>query len=123
MVILRAIAAADLLADDRTGGGAPIQEGLERIGWFGAGQCRVVGASRRASMVCCWFLNVSLEMRLAIGLASSLVGVCGLEARENGRGVGLSACSKTALMLRNCGLALRLRWSGGFIGGKCMVGV
>ena len=94
------------------GGDGPIQEDLGRIEDLEAGRGGVVGTSRRASIFCCWCLIVSLAMRLAAGLGSLLVGVCGLEAaRENGRGAGTSACSKTALMLRNCGLALRLRCS------------
>lgn len=103
MVILRAIAAVDLQEGERTRGGGPIQEDFERSGLRkgGVGQRRVDEASRRASMVSCWCLNVSLELRLATGLGWSSVGVCGREAREKGHGVGTSACSKTALMLRN----------------------
>ena len=96
------------------GGDGPIQEDLGRIEDLEAGRGGVVGTSRRESIVCCWWLLiVSLKaMRLAAGLGSLLVGVCGLEAaREKGRGAGTSACSKTAFMLRNCGLALRLRCS------------
>ena len=103
------------------GGEGPIQEDLGRIEDLEAGRGGVVvGTSKRESMVCCWCLIVSLAMRLAAGLGSLSVGVCGLEvARENGRGAGTSACSKTALMLRNCGLALRLRCSDGFVGDMC----
>jgi hypothetical protein len=107
MVTLRAMAAVEC---ERVGGDGPIQEDLGRIGGLEIGQCWVDEASKRESIVCCWPLNDSLATRLATGLGSLLVGVCGLEAeRENGRGVGTSACSKTALMLRKCGLALRLR--------------
>jgi hypothetical protein len=108
----------------RAGGGGPIQEDLGRSGSRGVGvgicvgQRRVDEASRRVSIVCCWCLIVPLEMRLATELGSSSVGVCGREAREKGRGVGALACSKTALMLRKRGLALRVRWSREFIGGK-----
>lgn len=104
------------------GGDGPIQEDFGRTEDLKAGRGGVVGTSRRESIVCCWCLIVSLAMRLAAGLSSLLVGVCGLEAAcENGRGAGTSACSKMALMLRNCGLALRLRCSDGFVGDMCMV--
>jgi hypothetical protein len=104
------------------GGDGPIQEDLGRNEVLEEGRGGVVGTSRRESIVCGWCLIVSLAMRLAAGLGSLLVGVCGREAaRAKGRGVGVSACSKTALMLRNCGLALRLRCSDGFIGDMCMV--
>jgi hypothetical protein len=104
------------------GGDGPIQEDLGRNEVLEAGRGGVVGTSRRESMACNWCLIVSLAMRLAAGLGSLLVGVCGLEAaRANGRGVGTSACSKTALMLRNWGLALRLRCSDGFVGDMCEV--
>ena len=105
------------------GGEGPIQEDLGRIEDLEAGRGGVVvGTSKRESMVCCWCLIVSLAMRLAAGLGSLSVGVCGLEAAcENGRGAGTSACSKMALMLRNCGLALRLRCFDGFVGDMCMV--
>jgi hypothetical protein len=105
------------------GGDGPIQEDLGRKEVLEAGRGGVIGTSRRESMACSWCLIVSLAMRLAAGLGSLLVGVWGLVAgRANGRGVGTSACSKTALMLRNCGLALRLRCSDGFIGDMCVVG-
>ena len=79
------------------GGDGPIQEDLGRIEDLEAGRGGVVGTSRRESIVCCWCLIVSLAMRLAAGLGSLLVGICGREAaRANGRGVGVSACSKTA---------------------------
>lgn len=118
MVTLRAIAVVGCGCD---GGEGPIQEDLGRIENLEEGRGgAVVGTSKRESIVCCWCLIVSLAMRLAAGLGSLLVGVCGLEvARENGRGAGTSACSKTALMLRNCGLALRLRCSDGFVGDMC----
>lgn len=122
MVTLWAMAAVECGWE---GGDGPIQEDLDRIEDLEAGRGGVVGISRRESIevVCSWCLVASLAIRLAAGLGSLLVGVCGLEAaRANGRGVGVSACSKTALMLRNCGLALRLRCSDGFIGDMCMVG-
>jgi hypothetical protein len=110
IVTLRGMTAAELWKEGkRAGGGGPIQEDLGRSGSRGAGvgigvgQRRVDEASRRVSIVSCWCLKVSLEMRLATGLGSSSVGVCGREAREKGRGgvMGALACSKTALMLRN----------------------
>lgn len=101
MVTLRAMAAMDACEGIRGGGGGPIQEDLGRSGSRDEGQRRVDEASRRVSMVSCWCLKVSLEMRLATGLGSLSVGVWGREGREKGRGEGASACSNTALMLRN----------------------
>ena len=85
------------------GGEGPIQEDFGRNEVLEEGRGGgVVGTSRRKSIACKWCLMVSLATRLAAGLVSLLVGVCGLEAaRAKGRGVGTSACSKTALMLRN----------------------
>lgn len=101
MVTLRAMAAMDVCEGMRAGGGGPIQEALGRSVSRDEGQRRDEEASRRASIVSCWCWNVSLEIKLATGLVSLSVGVCGLEVREKGRGEGTSACSNTALMLRN----------------------
>lgn len=75
MITLRAMAAIDVCEGMRGGGGGPIQEDLGRRGSRDEGQRRADEASRRASMVSCWCLKVSLEMRLAIGLGSLSVGV------------------------------------------------
>jgi hypothetical protein len=107
IITLRGMAAVELLKEGkRAGGGGPIQEDLGRSrsrgvsAGIGVGQRRVDGASRSESTVSCWCLEVSLGMRLASELGRSLAGVCGRETREKGRGMGASACSKTALMLR-----------------------
>lgn len=68
MVTLRAMAAIDVCEGMRAGGGGPIQEALGRSVSRDEGQRRDDEASRRASMVSCWCLKVSLEIRLAIGL-------------------------------------------------------